>query len=615
MSGFIGPELVEQIRQANDIVELIQSYIPLKRTGGTWKALCPFHNEKTPSFHVNPQRQTYYCFGCNKGGDVFNFLKDYEGLSFFEAAQRLADRASIELTTTLDPGTSQRSERKKALLQLHEQIAHRWHKVLLEDPQGEKARTYLQSRNVSLEAIKHFQLGYAPLGWDHLIRWSRGKNYDIPLLEEGGLILQKQTGKDYYDRFRGRLMFPIHDVQGRCIAFSGRLIEGDTKVGKYINSPETQLFKKGHTIYGLDKAKRAILKTKSAIICEGQLDLIACHMAGIENVVAPQGTALTLQHATLLKRYAEEIVLCFDADEAGQNAAIRSMDDLIASGLNLRVVKIPHPHDPDSYIQEHGHEAFSQRVDQADGFFDFLLQRLRASHPQNTDKDRMLIVQSMGQAVAKTRHAVIMDTYAQKTAHLLNVDVDAVRQEFKQASRTPTAAVQLRESLSPMASDEPEAPLSAPLPPLPQCNAQEYWLMKLVLSEEEEEPLEWLFSHLDLSWIQHPIVRTVLVGALDAHANHKKPEAPEIIRQCDHPEASSFITEALAEARSIPSRERQYEELLKRLRNRFIDHQIQTRKSRLATLADNSEEQIQTMTELMSLRHSKNQPLTPLAEV
>ncbi|HBF03831.1 MAG TPA: DNA primase, partial [Verrucomicrobiales bacterium] len=228
MSGFIGPELVEQIRQANDIVELIQSYIPLKRTGGTWKALCPFHNEKTPSFHVNPQRQTYYCFGCNKGGDVFNFLKDYEGLSFFEAAQRLADRASIELTTTLDPGTSQRSERKKALLQLHEQIAHRWHQVLLEDPQGEKARTYLQSRNVSLEAIKHFQLGYAPLGWDHLIRWSRGKNYDIPLLEEGGLILQKQTGKDYYDRFRGRLMFPIHDVQGRCIAFSGRLIEGDT---------------------------------------------------------------------------------------------------------------------------------------------------------------------------------------------------------------------------------------------------------------------------------------------------------------------------------------------------------------------------------------------------
>ncbi|MBT5928397.1 MAG: DNA primase, partial [Verrucomicrobia bacterium] len=355
MTGFLGPELVEQIRQASDIVEIISSYVPLKRAGATFKALCPFHNEKTPSFNVNPQRQTFHCFGCHKGGDVFTFVREYESLSFAEAAERLADRARIPLELTKDPRAAEKAETRTLLLKIHDELTHHWHTLLLNDSQGEPGRAYLNQRGVSEEAIKKFQLGYAPLSWDGTLRWSRSRKHDSKLLEEAGLVIRKEEGNDYYDRFRGRLMFPINDVQGRPIGFSGRVIEGDTSKGaKYVNSPETLLFKKGQVIYGLDKAKRAMLDAKSAVICEGQLDLIACHMAGIENVVAPQGTALTLQHARLVKRYADEIVLCFDSDKAGTDAALRSMDDLIASGLNLRVASVPAPHDPDSFIREQG---------------------------------------------------------------------------------------------------------------------------------------------------------------------------------------------------------------------------------------------------------------------
>ncbi|MDG1890432.1 MAG: DNA primase [Verrucomicrobiota bacterium] len=606
MSGFIGPELVEQIRQANDIVEVIQSYIPLKRAGAAFKTVCPFHNEKTPSFNVNPQRQTFHCFGCQKGGDVFTFVRDYENLSFYEAAERLAERAKIPLQTTHDPQATEKSETKKRLLKLHEELSHHWHTLLLNDAQGQAGRDYLKSRGVSDEAIRQFQLGYTPLSWDATLRWGRHKKYAPDLLEKAGLVIRKETAKDYYDRFRGRLMFPINDAQGRPIGFSGRVIEGDSKGAKYVNSPETLLFKKGHVIYGLDKAKRAILDNKSVIICEGQLDLIACHMAGIGNVVAPQGTALTRDHARIVKRYADEIVLCFDSDQAGQEAAFRSMDDLIESGLTLRVASVPSPHDPDSYIREKGPEAFRRLIDEAHGFFDFLLTHLKRSFPTTSDKDRMAIVKGMGKAVMKTGHAVLMDTYAQKTAHLLNVDVNSIRDEFgKNLPNQPISSPSHVEDFQTEHED---------LEPLPACPPQEYWLMKMVLTEEDEEPLEWLFAHLDLQWIGHPVVKEVMIAALDAHAEHRKPEPATIMSQCTRHGANQFITEAVTEVRAIPNRDRQYQELVSRLRNRFIDHAIATNKNRLASEGLSDGEQMELTSVLMDLRRTRDEPLSPLAD-
>ena len=607
MAGFLGPELVDQIRQASDIVEVISSYVPLKRTGATFKALCPFHNEKTPSFNVNPQRQTFHCFGCHKGGDVFTFVREYENLSFSEAAERLADRARIPLELTKDPRAAEKAETRTLLFKIHDELAHHWHQLLLKDSQGEEGRAYLKQRGISEEAVKKFQLGYAPMAWDGTLKWSRSRKHDPKLMEQAGLVIRKEEGNDYYDRFRGRLMFPINDVQGRPIGFSGRIIQGDASKGaKYVNSPETLLFKKGQVIYGLDKAKRAILDAKSAIICEGQLDLIACHTAGIENVVAPQGTALTLQHARLVKRYADEIVLCFDSDKAGTDAALRSMDDLIASGLNLRVARVPAPHDPDSFIKERGSGAFKSLVTEAEGFFDFLLKYLRSTFPQATDKDRMAIVHGMGTAVMKTGNAVLIDTYAQKTAHLINVDVTSIRAEFKKSNRTQD-----------FSSGPPLEDIQIPeedFEPLPYCSSKEYWLMKWILTEEDEEPLEWLFAHLDLQWIRHPVVKEVLIAALDAHAEHKKPETTLILPQCQHPGANRFITEAVAEAHDFPNRERQCKDYVLLLRDKYIEQEIQHQKSQLASDELTEDEQLEIIRVLMDLRRMKAEPLSPLAD-
>ena len=332
MAGLLSPATREQIRAASDIVDIIGSYVPLKRAGVNFVALCPFHKEKSPSFNVNPQRQIFHCFGCGKGGDVFTFVKEIENVEFMDAVRRLAERAKIPLEFENSPGEQQSRHLKDQLLEIHEQLTQRWQSCLASEAAGQKARDYLAGRGVTAEAIKLFRLGAAPEAWDDTVNWARSKNFDLATVEKAGLIIRKEETGRYYDRFRGRLMFPICDEQGRVVAYSGRVLPGDESPAKYVNSPETAIFTKSRIFFGLDKSKRAILDAGFAVICEGQLDLIACFMGGVQNIVAPQGTAFTDQHARILKRYANEVVLCFDSDNAGQNAAVRALDHLLASG-------------------------------------------------------------------------------------------------------------------------------------------------------------------------------------------------------------------------------------------------------------------------------------------
>ena len=376
MAGTFSPATLERIRAASDIVDVIGSYLPLKKAGANFVALCPFHKEKTPSFNVNPHRQIFHCFGCHKGGDVFTFIKEYENIGFVDAVRRLADRAKIPVEFDQSPGELQSRHLKDQLLQVHEQIAQRWQNCLLNEAAGQTARDYLAKRGVPAEAVKLFRLGAAPDLWDDTVNWAKSKGHELELVEKAGLIIHKSGSapasgaavdasstakaddeassttregarapqlRNYYDRFRGRLMFPICDEQGRVIGFSGRVLSGDEKTAKYVNSPETPIFTKSKVFFGLDKSKRALLDAGFAVVCEGQLDLIACFMGGVQNVVAPQGTAFTDQHARILKRYVDEVVLCFDSDEAGQNAAVRSLDHLLASGLAVRVAVVPAP--------------------------------------------------------------------------------------------------------------------------------------------------------------------------------------------------------------------------------------------------------------------------------
>src|ERR1700690_2076224 len=428
MAGTIPPAILERIRAASDIVDVIGSYLPLKKAGANFVALCPFHKEKSPSFNVNPHRQVFHCFGCHKGGDVFTFVKEYENIGFMDAVRRLAERAKIPIEFDQTPGEQQSRHIKDQLLQLHEQITQRWQNALLNEAGGQIARDYLTKRGVSPEAVKLFRLGCAPEAWDDTVNWAKSKSHDLTLVEKAGLIIRKSETRtpnsetpdpesqtpdpnsqtrNFYDRFRGRLMFPICDEQGRVIGFSGRVLSGDEKTAKYVNSPETPIFTKSRVFFGLDKSKRALLDAGFVVVCEGQLDLIACFMGGVQNVVAPQGTAFTADHARIIKRYVDEVVLCFDSDEAGQNAAVRSLDHLLESGLAVRVAVVPPPHDPDSFIKANSGEAFRKLVEGAEGFFDYYLNRLCATNDLTSDKGRQAVLHGMAEAVHKTGNVVL----------------------------------------------------------------------------------------------------------------------------------------------------------------------------------------------------------------
>ena len=595
MAGLFSSATREQIRAASDIVDVIGSYVPLKRAGANFVALCPFHKEKTPSFNVNPNRQIFHCFGCHKGGDVFEFVKEYENIDFPEAMRRLADRAKIPLEYEKNPGEQQSRHLKERLLQVHDQIAQRWQSALANEACGQIARDYLGRRGVSDEAVKLFRLGYAPELWDDTVNWAKSKGHELALVEQAGLILRKQDGDSYYDRFRGRLMFPICDEQGRVIGFSGRILTGDEKTAKYVNSPETPIFTKSKVFFGLDKSKRAVLEAGSVIVCEGQLDLIACFMAGVQNVVAPQGTAFTADHARILKRYAEEVVLCFDSDEAGQNATVRALDHLLASGLAVRVAVVPAPHDPDSFIKASGGPAFKQLIDHAPGFFDYYLNRLCATNEVTTDKGRLGVLHGMAEAVHKTGNRVLIDKYAQKTALRLGVTPDAVRAEFKKLSRVKVPA--------PEAEEPPvEESASSPRPA-----THEYWVLKLLLSHDDL--VVWAAAHLDPGWVQHSVVRQIVAQRLAAHANQSWSSLAAFLDQCEVPQMRSLITEATAEPRPIPNPSQQLSDVALRLRNQFLDRQLAALMQRANQPECGDAERLDLLRQQQELRSLKRQPI------
>ena len=591
---------IEQIRNASDIVEIIGSFVPLKRAGTNFLGLCPFHKEKTPSFNVNPSKQIFHCFGCHKGGDVFTFIREFENLNFLESVQRLAERAQIPIDFEMTPGQREEGSLQQKLRTLHEQVAKHWEMILANDANAQIARDYLARRGVSEEAVKRFRMGYAHDRWDNILNWAKSKKHDPNLLEKGGLVIAGDKG--HYDRFRGRLIFPICDEQGRVVGFSGRVLSAEQKGGKYINSPETPIFSKSRIIYGLDKAKRPILDAKSTVVCEGQLDTIACHLAGIENSVAPQGTALTADHARILKRYAEEVILCFDSDTAGQQAALRSLDDLLASGLAIRVAVIPKPHDPDSFIRENGVEAFRHLIDEAPGFFDFLISYLCQIHDADSDRGRVNIVQAMREAVQKTDNPVLIDTYAQKLSHRLNVAADAVRSEFAKRKQNFQRISSLQE--------EKQIPVSEEMP-MAKPNSVEFWLLKLALAGET--PTDWLESRLDLQWVNHDGIREILHQNFALYSENNSAIFPDLLGVLPSEAHKKLATESVADSRKIPNPTQQLNDIVLRLRNQFIDSRLSEIQRELVSSASDESRWPELISERDELKKLMSHPLEPLA--
>ena len=421
----IPSETIEQVAGANHIVEVIGSYFPLKRAGANFKALCPFHQEKTPSFHVSPQRQTFHCFGCGVGGSVFRFVMEYEHVDFPAAVRKLAARVGIPIVEERASGDEDRQhEARRTLLKLHAEAAEWFRDNLLKKQFAEPAREYLKQRGIDKTVAKNWQLGFAPESWDAFLKWALERGYSRTQLLQSGLVKardEERPGNEVYDRFRGRIMFPICNDVGEVIAFSGRLLESDPQVAKYLNSPETPLFQKGRVLFGLHKTKRMLIEANCAIVCEGQLDLIALFEAGIKNVVAPQGTAFTEHQARILKRFVDEVILCFDADQAGQKAAAHSLDALLQNDLIVRVVDMPAGEDPDSLIRRDGKEEFEKRVASASEFFDYWIDREVAAVDLSSLGAKMQLARKLAETVSQVRDPLMRGEVSNKMSARLGV--------------------------------------------------------------------------------------------------------------------------------------------------------------------------------------------------
>jgi len=437
-------ELIRKVAEANDIVSVIGTYVQLTRAGSEFRALSPFTTERTPSFYVMPSKQAFYCFSSQQGGDIFRFLQLYENLTFPEALKKLADRAGIRLDEeAITPEMAAKDRHRRHVRALQGAARDWFHQLLLRSPEADAARQYLKGRGINIEVAKRWKLGYAPANRRAFFQWARQNKFSDQVLIDGGLAQPKKDGTGIYPHFTHRLMFPINNDYGETVAFSGRVLSPEQQGGKYVNSPETLIFEKSKMFFGLDRSKQPILKAGRAILCEGQLDLISAFEAGVTNIVAPLGTAFTDGQARLLARQTNEVLICFDADRAGQSATAKAFAKLAPAGISVRVVPMPTGEDPDSLIRKGGADAFRQVVDQAEDYFDFLIRIRGGASPNATIAQRVELASDLARQAALVPDPILRGALLQNLSTRLGVPVDqlaAAVQKETQVARTRQAA-------------------------------------------------------------------------------------------------------------------------------------------------------------------------------
>lgn len=442
------------IKDRLDIVALVGEYVVLKPAGANWKGLCPFHGEKTPSFMVNREKQIFHCFGCAKGGDVFTFLQEMEGMEFPEALRVLAERAGVTLTTRTAI-SKEKGEQRSRLRELLSLAGLFFHKVLSETAAGEPARAYLAHRGVHAQTIDRFHIGFIPDGaWSALTDFlTKKKGFGVEECVAAGLTRRHERGT-YYDVFRGRVMFPLWDVHGSIVGFTGRLLEEKEGVGKYVNTPDTELFDKSAMVYALHVAKQAAKEAGYFVVVEGQMDVIACHQAGMQNVVAASGTALTQRHVDILKRYVNQLRMAFDADAAGERAAKRGIDLAVAAGMDVRMITIPDGagKDPDECIQK-DHAVWARAVADAQPVFAYYISRYVTPQVHTDPEQLRSVSELLCRELARVSDPIVSDFWTQKVSFALGASMEAVRTKIRQLQRE-----ERRDQ-----SKNPRAPTAAPV--------------------------------------------------------------------------------------------------------------------------------------------------------
>ena len=443
--GLIPNDVINRVIEQSDIVEIIGNYTALKKAGRNFKALCPFHNEKSPSFVVNPDKQIFHCFGCGVGGNALGFLMRQEHLEFPEAVRFLANKAGVVIPEDEAVVSSPSRQLREEILKINALAAAFFHEALLtgHDPQVKTARDYLKARGVDLETVKKFQLGFALNEWDALLKYLKSKGISEELIAKAGLIIAREGKSGFYDRFRNRILFPIVDIQSRPVAFGARAM-ADSDGAKYINSPETPVYTKGQHMFGLSLTKAAIGRLDRIIVVEGYMDMIMPYIHGVENIAASLGTALTTEQIRLIRRYTPNVVMLFDTDAAGQSAIVRSLDLLIDEGMNVRVATLAQDEDPDSFIRAQGTEAFNARIDGAQSFLDFKFNWLAAQCDPMTVEGKSKIARELLGTIARFKSEVAKYELTRALAQKLNIPEGVL---LKQAGQAKGQSASIQESV------------------------------------------------------------------------------------------------------------------------------------------------------------------------
>ena len=535
--ALIAEHIIEQVREANDVVDVVSDYVQLKRSGRNFFGRCPFHNEKTPSFSVSSDKQIYHCFGCGAGGNVINFIMEHERLDFLSSVKLLADRANIHIET--DPGEPRKKDDRASIYNMHE-IAGRVFERQLNDANAKSAKDYLLNRGLSEETLKTFRVGFAPDSWDTVTLEVMKLGLSQDVLTRSGLLMVKNGG-GYYDRFRNRIMFPIMDINGKIQAFGGRIF-GEAEGAKYMNSPETPIYHKGRTLFGLNQSRDEIRSSRTAILVEGYMDLIRLYQEGFQNVVAGTGTAFTPEQASLVKRFADKVLVCYDGDAAGQKAAQKAGLTLLDKGLDVRIIQIPHREDPDSFFDDKDAKAFQKLIDSALDFMTFVLRNNQDQ--MDSPVKRTAFLEGMVSELALMQNEILRGMLAGQLADEMHVPEDAVMGLLKRQSKRVR-----RPDYTPDAEPPPQQTRSNTLR-RPESGAEkaEFELLRLHLSQDESL-LNWLTSTISddaIKAFHYVEIFQMLHGRLrkELPINHSR-----LLDEIESAEIRRFIARLINEAR------------------------------------------------------------------
>ena len=417
-------DVVEEIKNRCDIASVISEYMPIRQSGGNYKGLCPFHGEKTPSFHISSSKQIYKCFGCGEGGDVINFVMKMENLDFLDAVKLLANKCGVEINTNMNEEDKLKMEKIKKYQDIHLEAARFYFTNLSKGKNP--GYDYLRKRGLDDKTIKKFGLGYSQKSWNDLIDYLLSKGYDKEDLVECGLVNHKQESNKYYDRFRNRVMFPIFDYRGNVIGFGGRVL--DDSLPKYLNSPDSIIFNKRFNLYGLNFSRKNIIN-RTIVLVEGYMDLISLFQYGVRNVVATLGTALTEQQGNLIKRYADTAIISYDSDEAGIKAALRAIEILSKIGLNIKVLNLRDAKDPDEFVRKYGLEEYKKAIDEATHYIKFKIDHLKKSFNLDKDEERVKFGKEASKIIKELKSPVEVDYYTNYIAKQTNISTESIKKE------------------------------------------------------------------------------------------------------------------------------------------------------------------------------------------